>query len=180
VSGAPRVRIMPTGELTRPQLDALRRLLDAAFEEGFSDEDWDHAMGGLHAVVLEGDLVLSHAAVVPRVLVADGRPWRTGYVEAVATALDHRRRGHASGVMQEAGDIVRRGYELGALSTGVTGFYARLGWELWRGPTFTSAPAGLHPTPDEDGTVMILRTSASQALDVDGPLACDWRAGDVW
>ena len=61
MSGAPRVRIMPTGELTRPQLDALRRLLDAAFEEGFSDEDWDHAMGGLHAVVLEGDLVLSHA-----------------------------------------------------------------------------------------------------------------------
>ena len=75
---------------------------------------------------------------------------------------------------------VRIGPPVGALSTGTHGFYASLGWERWRGPTFVDAPGGRTPTPDDDGDIMILRTSRSPRLDLDGAIVCDWRPGDVW
>jgi hypothetical protein len=39
---------------------------------------------------------------------------------------------------------------------------------------------GERRTPDEDGFVMILTTPTSPALDLDLPLSCEWRPGDVW
>jgi aminoglycoside 2'-N-acetyltransferase I len=179
----PRVRIVPTADLSQVELEALRRLLEDAFcdavEGGLTDEDWDHTLGGVH-VLCDEDGIVSHAAVVPRVLEADGRTLRTGYVEGVATAAPFRGLGYASSVMREAARIVCGSYELGALATGIPDFYTGLGWEVWAGPTSANSPEGLIRTPDEDGAVMILRTGATQALDVSGSLTCDWRAGDVW
>jgi aminoglycoside 2'-N-acetyltransferase I len=85
-------------------------------------------------------------------------------------------------VMREVGRVVERAYELGALSDGtrIPGFYQRLGWETWRGPTFVAAPDGRERTADDDGSVLVLRTPASGELDPGAPLTCDWRAGDVW
>jgi aminoglycoside 2'-N-acetyltransferase I len=43
------------------------------------------------------------------------------------------------------------------------------------------APNGEQRTPDEDGYVMILRTASTPAdLDLEAPISCDWRPGDVW
>jgi aminoglycoside 2'-N-acetyltransferase I len=39
-------------------------------------------------------------------------------------------------------------------------------------------PAGIVPTPDEDGSIYVLQAGA--ALDLDGELTCDWREGDAW
>jgi aminoglycoside 2'-N-acetyltransferase I len=41
-------------------------------------------------------------------------------------------------------------------------------------------PDGERPTPAEDGYIMVLRTPASPPLDLEAPISCDWRAGDVW
>jgi aminoglycoside 2'-N-acetyltransferase I len=82
--------------------------------------------------------------------------------------------------MTQAGDLVRERYELGALSTGTQPFYKTLGWEAWRGRTYVDGPGGRERTPDDDGGVMILRTSRSPRLDLDGEIVCDWRTGDVW
>ncbi|HEV3399938.1 MAG TPA: aminoglycoside 2'-N-acetyltransferase, partial [Actinomycetes bacterium] len=85
-------------------------------------------------------------------------------------------------VRAEAGEVVRERYELGALAdgTGIPGFYQRLGWETWQGPTWVAGPGGLERTADEDGGILVLRTAASEDLDLRGPLVCDWREGDVW
>ena len=73
-----------------------------------------------------------------------GRPLRTAYVEAVATAPSFQRRGYASAVMRRiAAEIA--GYELGALSKGSHSFYERLGWERWRGPLAIRTDEGLLP-----------------------------------
>ena len=170
---------MATHEFSKADLHALRELLDEAFEGGFTDDDWDHTVGGLHVLAVENGIV-SHAAVVERLLTAADRPLRTGYVEGVATAPAHQGRGHASTVMREICKLIRENYELGGLSTGLPDFYARFGWQMWRGPTYTSSPGGPQRTADEDGGVMVLRTKATQQLETTLPLMCEWRSGDVW
>ncbi len=177
-----RVRRAATAELAQEELEAVRELVLGAFGGRFDEHDWDHTLGGVHVMAVEDGEMVAHGAVVPRVLVAGGLPLRTGYVEGVATRGDRRGRGLATLVMAEAGKVVRERYELGALGdgTGIPGFYQRLGWETWQGPTWVAGPNGLERTADEDGGILVLRTPATEGLDLTGPLVCDWRAGDVW
>jgi aminoglycoside 2'-N-acetyltransferase I len=177
-----RLRTATTDELRPDELAAVRELLFGAFGGRFEEHDWEHALGGVHLAVEEDGAIVAHGAVVPRVLAAGGRQLRTGYVEGVATREDRRGRGLASLVMAAAAKAVGERYELGALSDGsrIPGFYQRLGWETWRGPTFVAGPGGPERTAEEDGSVLVLRTAATGELDLTGPLTCDWRAGDVW
>jgi len=105
-----------------------------------------------------------------------------GYVELVATVPSQQRRGFGSRVMGEIGHIIRDEYALGALATGSQGFYARLGWEAWLGPTFVRMPDGERiRSGDEDHHVMVLRTpTTSPSLDISEPIACGWRPGEPW
>jgi aminoglycoside 2'-N-acetyltransferase I len=169
-----------TDALSPCVLRDIRSLLGSAFEGHFAEEDWDHLIGGLHVWLTGSDGVLSHASLVERTLVCSGYRLPVGYVEAVATAAAHRRKGHGTSVMKYIGDLIRERYALGALSTGTHAFYKSLGWECWRGPTFVDGPRGRQRTPRDDGSVMILWTPRSPHLDLDGEIVCDWRTGDVW
>ena len=176
------LRTATTAELTGEALAALRGMVFEAFGGRFDEHDWEHTLGGVHLLVVEDGEPVAHGAVVPRVLVAGGRELRTGYGEGVATRGDRRGAGLATAVMRAVGRIVRAGYELGALADGtrISGFYQRLGWETWRGPTFVAGPEGPLRTAEDDGGILVLRTSATAGLEVTGPLVCDWRPGDVW
>jgi len=164
------------------RISRLRALFEEAWsdDEAFDDDDWEHSVGGTHFLYEVDGTVRSHVSVVDRVLEADGRPLRTGYVEAVATWEQDRGRGYASALVREATAFIDDGYELGALGTDLFGFYGRLGWEVWRGPTGVRSDRGVIRTPDEDGFVMFRRTRATPEIDVAGVLTCDWRVGDVW
>jgi aminoglycoside 2'-N-acetyltransferase I len=174
-----------TADLTDVEMTAIRALLVAAFEpEGedgaFTDDDWAHALGGMHFVLdLDGEIV-THASVVERELHVAGRPLRTGYVEAVGTAPAREGAGFGSMVMADATAYIRDGFELGALGTGRHHFYERLGWQTWIGPASVRTPEGPRRTPDEDGYIMVLQTPLSPALDLTAAISCDWRPGDVW
>ncbi len=149
-------------------------------EERFTDDDWGHAMGGLHFVLeLDGELV-AHASVVERTLEIDGHPFRTGYVEAVATAPGRQGMGFGSQLLSEVTKYVRDCFELGALGTGRHSFYERLGWLRWLGPSSVRTAGEARPTPDDDGYVMVLTTRAAPPLDRTVAISCDWRPGDVW
>jgi aminoglycoside 2'-N-acetyltransferase I len=176
------LRRVATAELITQELEALRRLVFGAFGGRFDEHDWEHTLGGTHVLATDGDEVVAHGAVVPRWLVAGERGVRSGYVEGVATREDRRGRGLGTLVMREVGRVVLVGYELGALADGsrIPGFYQRLGWETWRGPTFVAGPEGRVRTAEDDGGILVLRTPASAELDLGDPLVCDWRAGDVW
>jgi aminoglycoside 2'-N-acetyltransferase I len=179
-----RLRHLATSELTRPETGAIRALMAAAFdsdeEERFSDDDWQHAVGGVHFVLELDDEIVSHAAVVEREIHVGGRPLRTGYVEAVATAPERQGMGLGSIVMTDVSDHIRERFELGGLGTGRQSFYGRLGWQVWAGPTSVRTADGDQPTPDEDGSVMVLATPTSPPLDLSAPISCEWRPGDVW
>jgi aminoglycoside 2'-N-acetyltransferase I len=177
------LRRAPTAELSTPELAAIRSLLERAFAPDdpiFPDSDWEHALGGVHFIAQLGSDTVAHASVVERELHADGRPLRTGYVEAVATAPAFQGRGLGSLVMRAANELILATYQLGALGTGEHGFYARLGWQSWQGPTFVRMPNGDRRTPDEDDGIMVLATPSGGPLDLTAPLSCEWRPGDVW
>jgi aminoglycoside 2'-N-acetyltransferase I len=182
-SEAHRVRRILTGDLTAAEVSNLRALLLTAFpagEEGFTEEDWEHALGGTHFVLEEAGVIVSHASVVERELHISDRPVRSGYVEAVATAPGSQGSGLGTAVMRDVTAHIRDEFELGALGTGLHGFYERLGWLTWRGPTSVRTDQGEQRTPDDDGFIMVLRTATTPELDVTASISCEWRPGDVW
>lgn len=176
----PLIRLFTTAEASGDLLAEIRHLLDDAFGGHFTDDDWEHTRGGWHVVVVDGGVVVSHAAVVPRVIHVADRPLSTGYVEAVATAPGGQREGLGALAMGELATVLRREFEMGALSTGLHEFYGRLGWERWRGPTFVRTGPETIRTPDEDDGVMVLRFGPSRDIDLAAPISCEARPGDDW
>lgn len=179
-----RLRRLSTDELTSAEIAAIREILAAAFgndeEERFTQDDWDHALGGVHFVLdLDGEIV-THASVVQRDIHVGGQPLRTGYVEAVATAPEYDGAGFGSLVIADVTSYIRDSFELGALGTGRLHFYERLGWIVWAGPSSVRTAEGLRRTTDEDGYIMVLETPSSPLLDTTATISCEWRPGDVW
>jgi aminoglycoside 2'-N-acetyltransferase I len=179
-----RLRRLTTAQLAPDEVAAIRSLMDVAFgddeEERFDDDDWAHAIGGVHLVLDVEGVIVAHAAVVEREIHVAGRPFRAGYVEAVATDPARQGEGLGTRVMTEAGAIISAGYELGALGTGSHHFYERLGWRTWRGPAYVRTAEGDRRTPDDEGYIMVLVTASTPALTWTDPISCDWRPGDVW
>jgi aminoglycoside 2'-N-acetyltransferase I len=175
------LRSASTAELSDLDLTELRLLLFRAFDE-FSDDDWDHTLGGQHFLGSIDGVMVAHASVVPRELQIGERPLATGYVEGVAVAEEHRRHGYGHGVMAQLGRFLEPRFELGALSAAERyhAFYGRLGWELWGGPTAVIVDGVARRTPEEDDTIMLLQTPSTGQLDRQATIACHWRAGDVW
>ena len=174
------VRVIATGEASTEVLTEIRALLDEAFLGDFSDDDWEHALGGTHVVVVDDGVTIAHAAVIARVLEVGSRPVSTGYVEAVAVAPAKQREGLGTIAMAEVAELVRCEFDMGALSTGSPGFYKRLGWQLWVGPTNVRRGQDATRTEGEDGGVMVLRFGPSADVDLTAPLLCEARTGDDW
>jgi aminoglycoside 2'-N-acetyltransferase I len=174
-----RLQTAHTADLDRATLDAARALLRDVFDD-LAEEDWEHALGGMHALVWEDDELIGHASVVQRRLMHGGRALRTGYIEGVGVRADRRRRGHAAAMMEALERVVRGAYDLGALGASEDGaaLYAARGWRIWQGPTSTLTPTGIVRTADDDGWVYVLPVTVD--LDLQGELTCDWREGDVW
>ena len=184
----PTLTLAHTAQLDAATLDTARLMVRAAFHErrvarvagSFTDVDWHHALGGIHALVHDGGELVGHGSVIQRGFLHAGRSWRVGYVEAVAVAASARRRGHGAAVMGALEEVIARAYDFGALSATSDGLplYRSRGWLLWRGPASALTPDGVTRTPDEDGSIYVLPGRAG--LDLDGELTCDWRDGDLW
>ena len=154
-------------------------MIDIVFGDA-TQEDWEHCLGGVHALAWEGDDLVAHAAVVLRRLIYKGRAMRTGYVEGVAVRRDRRRQGLGGAVMTELERVIRGAYEVGALASSDEGlaFYAARGWKLWRGKTFAMTLSGIVRTADEDDAIFVL--PVAETLDLSEDLTCDYRAGELW
>jgi aminoglycoside 2'-N-acetyltransferase I len=174
------LRTAHTADLDAETLRAAYAMLDEAFDGELEDDDWEHALGGIHALVYEGEEIVGHASVVMRRLLHGGRALRTGYVEAVGVSAAHRRRGHGAALMDALERVIRGAYDIGALGATEDGatLYTRRGWRRWEGPASALTPDGIVPTRDEEGYIYVL--PGETPLDVTGELTCDWRDGDVW
>jgi aminoglycoside 2'-N-acetyltransferase I len=174
------IQVVRTEEAPAALLADVHRLLAVAFDGTFSDDDWQHTVGGWHVIGSDAGAVVTHAAVVPRRIDVGDDSFAAGYVEGVASRPDRQRQGLGSMVMTEAAGVIHREFELGVLSTSCHGFYQRLGWERWRGPTFVRTAGQLVRTEDEDDGVMVLRVGPSREAALTAPISCDSRTGDDW
>ena len=161
-------------------LDQVHGFVVDAFEGDFADEDWTNALGGRHFVVVDGTTPLAHAAVITRTIEIAHVPFRTGYLESVATHPLRHGEGLGSIVVGEATRFVREHFEMGALGTDRFSFYERLGWERWKGPTFVRDGSRETHSEEEDGWVMVLRFGPSASVDLNHPISCETRDGDDW
>jgi aminoglycoside 2'-N-acetyltransferase I len=172
-----------SGGLRPDEVTVLADLFEAAWRNKnavFTDEDREHAFGGMHFLIEHGGEILAHASVVPRELHIGEHHLNTGYVEGVATWPAHQGRGYGTTLMTAVGEYLDELFELGGLSTGVEGFYERFGWMVWEGPTYCRTDQGPVRTTDDDGGVLVKLTPASPALDLSAPISCNMRLGDVW
>jgi aminoglycoside 2'-N-acetyltransferase I len=174
------LRTAHTADLDPADLKAARVLLDEVFNGEVTEADWEHALGGVHALVWDGPTLIGHGSVIQRRLLHQGRALRAGYVEAVAVRADRQGQGHGAAMMGALERVLRGAYDLGALGStdDGAGFYAARGWKLWRGPSSALTPAGVRRTADDDGCLYVFELGVP--LDLDGELTCDWRDGDVW
>ncbi|MFB7913041.1 GNAT family N-acetyltransferase [Streptomyces sp. NPDC056061] len=178
---APPVHTAHTHRLTPADLDGIRAFLDTAFEGDFSDEDWDHGLGGIHAYVRDGSGLLAHGSVVQRRVVLADRSYRIGYVEAVAVRADRRRQGLGGRVMTALEQVVDGAYAFGALSASEAGaaLYAGRGWQVWPGRIAAQATHGVQRLPDEEGSTFVRPVTGRPLPAGSGTLVFDWRDGDV-
>ena len=175
----PVIRTAHTADVDARTLAAARALLYEVFDH-MTEHDWEHSLGGVHALAFDGDTLVGHASVVQRRLLHGGRALRTGYIEGVAVRADQRRHGHGAAMMDALERVVRAAYDLGALAATdeAAEFYAERGWRQWQGPSSALTPQGIRRTQDDDGGIYVLPVALP--LDLDGELTCDWRDGDVW
>lgn len=173
-----RLEVFHAEQLSLDIHDEILDLCNRAFEEDLGPlfetfENATHVLGYLD------NTLISHALWVTRWLQVDSNPlMRTAYIEAVATEKEYRTQGFATEIMKRVADEIQD-YQLAALSPFSVAYYARLGWEPWRGPLFIRTNDGILQTP-EDEEVMILRLSKTPKLDLNASLSAEWRSGELW
>jgi len=134
--------------------------------------------GGIHVLAYREQEVVSHAVATTRWLQPEGLPLlRTAYIDAVATLPAYQGQGIGSTLMRHLATVLSD-FEMACLQTERVSFYARLGWEVWRGPLAGRRATELLPTPDQQG-VMILRLAHTPPLDIDRLLVIEY-AGRIW
>jgi aminoglycoside 2'-N-acetyltransferase I len=135
--------------------------------------------GGIHVLAYREQELVGHAVATTRWLQPEGLPLlRTAYVDAVATLPAYQGQGIGSTLMRHLATVIAD-FELACLETDErASFYARLGWEVWRGPLAGRRATELLPTPDEQG-VMILRLPRTPPLDIEKSLVVEYD-GRIW
>lgn len=170
--------VVASPELDARERAALRHLWEEAFAGDFGDDDAAHAYGGVHVLAYAGDRLVAHASAVPRRLRVGGHWHDAGYVEAVATAPSAQGRGIGAATMRHLHVEIDRRWPFAMLSTGEHAFYARLGWERWRGTSSTLRSDGTAVADGEEEGLMVRH--GTLRVDVTAPVACEDRPGDAW
>ncbi|NJP51729.1 GNAT family N-acetyltransferase [Streptomyces sp. SBST2-5] len=174
------LRTAHTADLAPAELDGVRSLLTDAFDGDLGEQDWEHALGGMHVLAHDESGLAAHGSVVMRRVRHRQRWLRVGYVEAVGVRRDVRRTGLGGRVMAELERIVDRAYDAGMLSASDEGalLYRARGWRLWDGRILGLGPEGVVRLAEEEDCTFV-RPALAGPLDPAHELVFDWRDGDV-
>ncbi len=176
---------IPVTHIQTEDLDATTRTaiiqvcIAAHQEEDFQNLFSYIRSGGRHFLAYHESELVSHAVVTTRWLQPEGQSvLKTAYVDAVSTLPVYQGQGYGSAVMQYLAKNIDD-YTIACLETDRPTFYARLGWEIWRGALAGRSEQGLIPTPDQTG-VMVLRLPQTPPLNLDAGLTIENQRGRIW
>lgn len=171
------ISIIPKNKLIQTDYQAIIELCSRAYEEDYAPFMASVA-DSVHVLAKLAGKLISHATWITRwIQIGDSAPFRTAYVEGVATAAKFRGCGYASAVMTRLQAEIQE-FELGGLSPAETSLYSRLGWEYWQGLLYGRRGDALIPFP-EDGA-MIFRLPKTPKIDLCAQASIEWRQGEVW
>jgi hypothetical protein len=175
-----RFLVLPSSALSLHQRQQILEVCSDAYEEDFFS---NLALLGraVHLLAYADDTLVSHAAWVERELRTPSVPYplRAAYIEAVATPVALQGKGFGVATMKAIPPYLTT-FDIGALSPSEPGFYARLGWEMWRGELSYVHEGSWVQTPDDEDVMVLRLPRTPSSLDLDAPLQTDWRPGDVW
>jgi GNAT superfamily N-acetyltransferase len=174
-----------TSELSPETRNAIIRLCIDAHQ----NPEFEHLFtylppDGLHVMAYLGERLVSHAVVTTRWIQPEGHPiLKSAYVDAVSTAPDVQGQGYGSAMMRHLASVISTGdagYQIAGLQTDDRmGFYAQVGWEVWRGALAGRADDGRLTYTPEQREVMILRLPQTPALNLEGLLTVEI-SGRIW
>lgn len=172
------IDVFPENLLDKVESEILNLLKDA-FEGDFSEEDWQHSLGGVRLIGFMNEEIVAHGAVVPRAVRIDDVEEIIGYVEAIAVDPRFWRQGIGTALMEEITKICKSQYQFSMLSTGEKDFYRRFGWVDFKGESYVDLGEKVVRSEEEDEGLMYL--GVGKYLNV-SPLkvVCKSRAGDAW
>jgi aminoglycoside 2'-N-acetyltransferase I len=173
------IQLKQNSALTPAEYAEIIALTSQAFERDYTPY-MESFLSPTHILARYRGKLVSYVAVVTRRLqIGDGPLLKTAYIEGLATELGHRHQGYASQVMRRAVEE-SQDFDFAALSTGSNSFYARLGWQVWRGTLYARKDNELIPMPEEQGCVMVLALPKTPPLDIAAPMSIDWRELEPW
>ncbi|WP_272665749.1 GNAT family N-acetyltransferase [Providencia sp. PROV174] len=169
-----------TSQLSTENREALYSMLYQSFEQDFTHDDFEHALGGMHVLAYDQQQIIGHVAIIQRHMAIGNTPITVGYVEAMAVLENYRRQGIGKQLMVATNQIITDCYQLGLLSASDEGFhiYQSVGWQVWNGPLYELNQGHYIHSVDEEGGVM--GWSKNNLIDFSQPLYCDFRSGDQW
>jgi GNAT superfamily N-acetyltransferase len=171
-----RVTLNRRAEWTDEDFEEFYALDDAVYPTGlngppgmervvWADPEWD-------VIVRDAaGLLVTHAGVLLRDALLDGRPLRIAGVAEVLTHPDHRRQGYAAAALTRAADFMRA--ELAApfallfCPEAAIPFYASVGWQRFNGVVLTEIDGKTTPFPYGPSLVLPLRDPAPTAGTLD-------------
>ena len=165
-------------DLTQDKREAVVALCNLAYEEDLGTI-MDEFVDPVHVLGFLDDKLVTHALWITRFLQPEGLPLlRTAYVEAVATHPAYRQRGFASAIMSRVVEEIQD-FDIAGLAPFSVNYYARLGWEKWRGQLY-ERKEGIMITSLPEDELMIYRLPGTPELDLDAAISVEWRMGEVW
>ncbi|GFG63671.1 hypothetical protein MKUB_11610 [Mycobacterium kubicae] len=101
-------RLVHTADLDHDTRQRTYEMVTAAFAGDFTEDDWEHTLGGMHALVWHHGAIIAHAAVVQRRLIYRRQALRCGYVEGVAVREDWRGQGLVKALLDGVEQVIAR------------------------------------------------------------------------
>jgi aminoglycoside 2'-N-acetyltransferase I len=158
---------------------AIKSMLNAAYEDDFSEEDWIHTFGGVRFLGMISGEIVAHGAIVPRKISINEELMVVGYLEGIAVSSNHQRQGVGRQLLSSITDFCRSEYQISMLSTDEFDFYGNLGWKRFSGKSGVLINSEVMLTPDEDEGLMYLIGQPGFTQEISSAY-CDPREGDHW
>jgi aminoglycoside 2'-N-acetyltransferase I len=147
-------------DINRELSEKIKSMLHRAYEGDFSEEDWEHTLGGVRYLGWIGDSLIANGSICSRTIWLNDIEIYVGYIEAIAVEPKFWSKGYGTQLMQLISIDTLSAYSVSMLFTSEKGFYRQVGWTDFRGESFVKLSDKEVRTANDDQGLMFLGSDA--------------------